>query len=227
MDKITRTLFEIKDEKYKSFQSKLIPTVEKSTVIGVRVPHLRKIAKELLKSGEHHDFISKLPHRYYEENLLHSLILCEIADFEECLHHTEAFLPFVDNWAVCDSLRPKCFKNHKSELLEHIKGYLHSSHSYTVRFGIEMQMVHFLDENFNPDFLKTVSEIKSDDYYVNMMIAWYFATALSKQYETTIQYIEKKTLDLWVHNKTIQKAVESYRIDSKTKEYLKTLKEKH
>lgn len=224
MDKITRTLFEIKDEKYKSFQSKLIPTVDKSTVIGVRVPHLRKIAKELLKSGKHLAFLSGLPHKYYEENLLHSLILCEIADFEECLHHTEAFLPFVDNWAVCDSLRPKCFKNHKSELLEHIKGYLHSSHSYTVRFGIEMQMVHFLDENFNPDFLKTVSEIKSDDYYVNMMISWYFASALTKQYESTVCYIEEKKLHPFVHMKTIQKACESLCIVNERKQYLKTFR---
>ncbi len=224
MTKMTHALFNLKDEKYKDFQSKLMPTINKNTVIGVRVPKLRKIAKELLKSGEYLDFLSELPHEYYEENVLHSLILCEIADFEECLHHTEAFLPFVDNWAVCDSLRPKCFKKHKNELLEHIKIYLHSSHPYTVRFGIEMLTVHFLDENFDIDFLKTVSKIKSDNYYVNMMISWYFATALTKQYESTVPYIEEKKLPSFVHMKTIQKACESLCINKERKQHLKTLK---
>ena len=224
MDKIKHKLLTLKNEKYKDFQSKLIPAIDKNTVIGVRVPELRKIAKELLKSGEYRDFISKLPHRYYEENLLHSLILCGISDFYECLRCTENFLPFIDNWAVCDSLRPKCFKKHKCELYEHIKVYLRSSHAYTVRFGIEMLMVHFLDENFEGDFLKTVSEIKSEDYYVNMMISWYFTTALAKQYESTLPYIEEKRLSSFVHKKTIQKACESFCISKERKQYLKSFK---
>ncbi len=221
---IRSRLFEMKDEKYKTFQSKLIPTVLPENIIGVRIPLLRKFANELMKSGSSDGFISLLPHRFYEENQLHSFIVCGITDFDECISKTNRFLPFVDNWAVCDSLRPKCFKDNKERLLSHAEEYISSSHPYTVRFGIEMLMVHFLDEKFDGIFLKKVSEIKSDDYYVNMMISWFFATALAKQYKSAVKYVENGQLPPFVHRKTIQKACESLCIPEENKQYLKTFR---
>ncbi len=225
-DKIREKLFSLKDLKYRDFSSSLMPTVNPETVIGVRIPRLRKFAKEIATEKDISLFLNTLPHKYFEENNLHAFIIEQTTDFSECIKEIDKFLPFVDNWATCDSMRPKCFKNHREELLEKIDEWLVSSHTYTVRYGIEMLMVYFLDELFCPEYLKKVAEIKSDEYYINMMIAWYFATALAKQYDGTLPYITEKVLPDWVHNKTIQKVVESYRLTREQKEFLKKFKKK-
>ena len=221
---IRERLFELSDEKYAEFQAKLTPTVDKELFIGVRVPNVRKLAKEIFKSGDYKDFLNELPHKYYDENMLHGLLVSEIKDFKLCIDETEKFLPYVDNWAVCDIMSPKCFKKHKEELVPIIKKWLESSEEYTVRFGLEMLMSHYLDEDFDPRYLECAAAVRSDKYYVNMMIAWLFATALAKQWDSTITFIQSKALDTWVHNKTIQKARESYRITPEQKEHLLTLK---
>lgn len=223
---IVNRLFELQDLKYRDFNAKLIPTVDKETVIGVRTPALRKLAKEITGSEEAEAFLKELPHQYYEENNLHGSLVEGIKEYDKCIKELNHFLPYVDNWATCDLMRPKCFKKHLMELLEQIKIWLKSEHIYTVRFAIEMLMTFYLDEAFEPEYLEWVSEIRSEEYYLNMMIAWYFATALAKQYDATIPYIENRKLDKWAHNKTIQKAVESYRITDEQKVYLKTLKRK-
>ena len=198
-----------------------MPNIEKERIIGVRVPQLRALAKKI--KGNTGDFLEKLPHKYYEENNLHAFLLSEIADFDECIKKLNAFLPYVDNWATCDGMKPKCFKKNKEKLLLEIGKWLKSKHEYTVRFGILMLMTHFLDEDFDEKHLEAVSKIKSDKYYINMMIAWYFATALAKQWESAVKYIENDSLSDWVRKKTVQKARESYRITEKQKEYLKNL----
>lgn len=225
MDTVKENLFSLSEAKYRDFQAKLMPTVEKETIIGVRTPLIRQMAKSLSEE-EKADFIKVLPHKYYEENNLHAFIIERIKDFSKCVEELDRFLPYVDNWATCDIMSPKIFKKHKAELLPHIKRWLKSKHVYTVRFGVEMLMSHYLDEDFKPSYLNMVSEVKGDDYYIKMMVAWYFATALAKQYEATLPYIQNKVLSDWTHNKAIQKAVESYRITESQKEYLKTLKVK-
>ena len=226
MTTIQKKLFELRDEEYAKFQSKLTPNVDPKSFIGVRVPECRKLAKELFKDEPEAvaKFLKQLPHKYYDENMLHGLLVSEIKDFDQCIDALEQFLPYVDNWAVCDIMSPKCFKKHKEELLPLIKTWVKSKEEYTIRFGIEMLMSHYLDDDFKPEYLKIVSPVRSDKYYVNMMIAWFFATALTKQWDSSIEYIERKKLDTWVHNKTIQKARESYRITDKQKEYLLSLK---
>ena len=226
MTSIQKKLFELQDKKYAKFQSKLTPNVNPKLFIGVRVPECRKLAKDLNKNETDmvSGFLKKLPHKYYDENMLHGLLVSEIKEFDKCIDSLEAFLPYVDNWAVCDIMSPKCFKKHKSELLPFIKLWTKSSKEYTIRFGIEMLMSHFLDDDFRPELLKIVAAVHSDKYYVNMMIAWFFATALTKQWDSTISYIESGKLDQWVHNKTIQKARESYRISDEQKQYLFSLK---
>ncbi len=209
------------DEKYKSFTAALIPDLSHDLIIGVRTPFLKGLAKELVKEGRGEEFISDLPHKYLEENNLHAFILNLEKDFDKCIDNINVFLPFVDNWATCDGLRPVCFTKNKSELLKHIFFWLESTHPYTVRFGIEMLMCHYLDDDFSTEYLEYVAQIKSDEYYVNMMIAWYFATALAKQWEDTLPYIVENRLSLWVKNKTIQKAGESYRIPVERKSLLK------
>ena len=221
---IKNRLFELRDEKYADFQGKLIPTVDRESIIGVRTPELRKLAKELSGRGDIGEFLSALPHRYFDENQLHAFVISEIKDYEKCAEEVRRFLPFVDNWATCDQLSPKCFKKHRKELIGEIGGWLESKNTYTVRFGIGMLMQHFLDSDFKPEYPAAVSRLRSDEYYINMMIAWYFATALAKQYETALPYIENRALDPWTHNKAIQKAVESRRITPGQKEYLKSLK---
>lgn len=220
---ITEKLLSMKDEQYKAFHSKLMPTVDENRVIGIRIPVLRKFAKEL-SYEQAKEFMSALPHFYYEENNLHAFLIERIGDYDECIKAVNAFLPFVDNWATCDSLRPKVFKKHLPELLEQIKIWITSKETYTVRFGLEMLMCYYLDEAFKPEYLTLAAGVKSEEYYVNMMLAWFFATALAKQYDSAIAFIESNKLDIWVHNKTIQKAVESYRITDEQKVYLKTLK---
>ena len=217
-------LLEFKDLEYKKFHSKLMPTVEKDKIIGIRVPILRKFANEFNKNEYAQTFLNTLPHQYYEENNLHAFLIEKAKDFDTAIALTDLFLPFVDNWATCDMLRPNVFAQNKEKLLTYIKKWIKDKHPYTVRYGIEMLMVHFLGENFSPDFPIEISKIKSTEYYVNMMIAWYFATALSKQYDAILPYFKTPIFDKWTHNKAIQKAIESYRITPEQKAELKQLK---
>lgn len=222
-EEIKNRLFEMQDLKYRDFQAKLMPTVDKETIIGVRTPMLRQFAKELRKEGTE-DFLNSLPHSYYEENNLHGFIVSEIKDYGEAVRRMDEFLPYVDNWATCDSTSPKAFKKHKTELLAEIDRWLKSDKVYTIRFGIEMLMSFYLDDDFKPEYLDKVAAVHHNDYYVKMMAAWFFATALAKQYDATLPIIEKHVLEPWTHNKSIQKAVESYRITDEQKAYLRTLK---
>ncbi len=224
MQSITNQLLSFKDDGYKSFHKKLIPNIDPELIIGIRTPVLKKYADNLLKTQESSLFLNDLPHKYYDENNLHSFLLNKIKDFDTCVTEVERFLPFIDNWATCDGLRPICFKNNTEKLLPYIEKWLKSKEEYTVRFGIEMLMCHYLDEHFSPKFLETVASIKSDKYYVNMMIAWYFATALAKQWECSVVFIKQNKLNTWVHNKTIQKALESYRLSDEQKEILRNYK---
>ena len=227
-DDINRTiraeLVGMRDEKYATFQAKLIPGIDPKAVIGVRTPQLRSYAKKLVKEEGVADFLKVLPHEYFDETQLHAFIISEMKDFDGCLAEVNRFLPYVDNWATCDQLSPKVFGKHKDRLLPQIINWMKSDETYTIRFGIGMLMQHYLDDDFRPEYPQMVAEIRSDEYYVNMMIAWYFATALAKQYQTVLPFIEDRKLDAWTHNKAIQKAVESYRITAEQKEYLKTLK---
>ena len=224
MTEIQKRLFELQDEKYRDFQVKLIPTVDPATVIGVRTPELRKLAKELSKRDDIDAFLETLPHDHFDENQLHAFILSGMKDFTKCMTGVCGFLPFIDNWATCDQLSPKVFGKNKAELLAYINEWLQSDETYTIRFAAGMLMDHFLDDDFDIKYPEMVAGIESDEYYVNMMRAWYFATALAKQYDSVISFIEEKRLDKWTHNKTIQKSVESYRITPEQKAYLKSLK---
>jgi len=224
MTKVQKRLFEVADKQYALFQAKLIPNIPQERVIGVRVPVLRKIAREFEKEPECRDFLNILPHAYYDENMLHSILLSNVKNYEECIAAVEAFLPYVDNWAVCDTLRPKVFGKHKDKLLPRIKDWIASDKTYTCRFGIGMLMMHYLDKDFKPEYLELPQKVDSEEYYVKMMIAWFYATALANQWDATIPYIEEHRLSDWVHKKTIQKACESYRITDEQKAYLKTLR---
>lgn len=219
-------LLALADLSYKDFLSKLVPTLDKDVFIGVRMPILRKYAKGVFGSSGVGEFLSDLPHIYYEENNLHGLLICDFKDFNETVAGLDEFLPYVDNWSTCDMLAPKAFKK-KSELLyPEILRWLESEHIYTKRFAMLMLMKHFLDEDFKPEVLDLVSEIRSDEYYINMMVAWFMATALAKQFEATLPYFENFAMEKWTHNKAIQKSVESFCISDETKVYLKTLKVK-
>lgn len=226
LEEIRKQLFEFQDAKYKDFQKNLIPTVDPESIIGVRTPELRKYAKQLLKENKTDDFLSDLPHKYFDENQLHAFILSELKDYEKCVEEVCRFLPYVDNWATCDQMSPNVFKKHRTELMEYIKQWLKSDKTYTVRFAIGMLMQHYLDDEFDIGYAEMVQEVKSEEYYINMMIAWYFATALAKQYDNILPVLEQNRLDVWTHNKVIQKAVESYRIMPEQKAYLKSLKRK-
>ena len=221
---ITEELFGMQDKQYRDFQAKLIPTVGKDRIIGVRTPALRKMAKQMIKQNEAEEFIKTLPHRFFDENQLHAFIISEEKELGKCMSETERFLPYIDNWATCDQLSPKVFKKHKDELLPHIKWWIKSDETYTVRFAVGMLMQHFLDESFDLEYPRMVAGVSSEEYYINMMLAWYFATALAKQYNDIIPFIEDRRLSPWVHNKAIQKSVESYRITSEQKEYLRSLR---
>ena len=228
-DRIREELFALQDKKYRDFQAKLIPTVDPETVIGVRTPQMRKLAKRLYKETDPEElevFLNEMPHKYFDENQLHAFLISEEKDYDRCVAQVNDFLPYIDNWATCDQLSPKVFKKHRGELLSQIREWISSDRTYTIRFGIGMLMQHYLDEDFEPSYPEMVAQVRSEEYYVNMMIAWYFATALAKQYETAVTYIEEQKLDVWTHNKAIQKARESYRITPEQKEYLKTLKRK-
>ena len=225
-DEIIEELFKLQDKEYRDFQGKLIPSKTVDDMIGVRTPELRKYAKELLKREDVEDFLQILPHQYFDEFQLHAFIISGIKDFDKCINAVSWFLPYVDNWATCDQLSPKVFKKHHGELMKYIKTWIKSDETYTVRFAIGMLMEHFLNEDFDEKYPKMVAKVRSEEYYINMMIAWYFATALAKQYDVILPYIEEQKLDKWTHNKAIQKAVESSRITAEQKEYLKTLKVK-
>ena len=223
-DEIVAELFRLQDKKYAAFQAKLIPTVEAERIIGVRTPELRSFAKRLFKDGDTVLFLECLPHKYFDENQLHAFVISLEKDFNKCIAEVEAFLPFIDNWATCDQLSPKAFKKEPEKLLPYIDTWIRSDRVYTVRFAIGMLMEHFLGERFHPKYADMVAAVRSDEYYINMMVAWYFATALAKQYASILPYLEGKKLDDWTHNKTIQKSVESNRISDEQKAYLKTLK---
>ena len=223
-DEIRDELFKMQDTEYRDFNSKLIPTVKKEDMIGIRTPELRKYAKKLIKSEEMEEFLHSLPHKYFDENQLHVFIISEIKDFKICMDELINFLPYLDNWATCDQLSPKIFKKYRNDLLPHIYEWLKSDKTYIVRFGIGMLMEHFLDEDFKPEYPELVAAVRSEEYYINMMTAWYFATALAKQYESILPFIEGNKLDTWTHNKSIQKAIESNRINAEQKSYLKVLK---
>lgn len=224
MTEIQQRLFALQDAGYRDFHAALMPTVDKTLVIGVRMPALRALAKELKGTELAADFMAALPHKYYEENNLHAALIGHIRDFQPCLTALERFLPYVDNWATCDMMNPRALAKDKAALLERIRLWLQSGHTYTVRFGMEMLMNHFLEEDFREEYPALVASVQSEEYYVRMMQAWYFATALAKQYEAAVTYLEQRRLGAWVHNKTIQKARESFRVSQEQKEYLKSLK---
>ena len=217
-------LFALQDLEYRAFHSRLMPTVDPETIIGVRTPELRKLARGFAREPEAAAFLQTLPHRYYEENNLHGFLIETIKDFDQCIGALDAFLPYVDNWATCDLMSPKVLKQDLPRLLTHIRRWMASGHVYTIRFGMEMLMRYYLDEAFRPEYLDWVAAVHSEEYYVNMMIAWFFAEALAKQYDAALPYLLKHRLDVWTHNKAIQKARESYRITPEQKAYLKTLK---
>ncbi len=219
-----RNMYDLQDLKYRDLQIRIIPTINPESVIGVRTPELRRMAKDFLKDGNYKGFLKELPHKYFEENQLQAFIISGIKDLKECMAELEQFLPYVDNWATCDQMSPKIFKKHRDVLFTHIKAWIKSERPYIVRFGVGMLMEHFLDEDYDPKYPEMVAELRSEEYYVNMMIAWYFATALSKQYESVLPYIEQKRLGDWTHNKAIQKCLESRRITEEQKHYLKSLK---
>ena len=226
-DEITTKLFSLQDTAYRDFQVKLIPGMDAQKEIGVRTPELRKLSKELAKREDIREFLNDLPHQYFDENQLHAFILSGEKDFEKCMEDLERFLPYVDNWATCDQMSPKVFRKNRKKLLESINRWIGSEHTYTVRFAIKMLMEHFLDEDFDSIYPEMVATVRSEEYYIRMMIAWYFATALAKRYDAVLPYLKQEKLDVWTHNKAIQKAVESYRITEEQKIYLKSLKRKN
>lgn len=221
---ITDTLFSAREPDFAAFTAKTVPNLPPELFIGVRTPALRTLAKQLAKQPNTAEFLHALPHRYFEENQLHAFVISLEKDFGCCLAETEAFLPYVDNWATCDQLSPQVFARHTDALLPHIRAWMQSPHTYTVRFGIGMLMRYYLDDAFSPEYAEAVAAVRSEEYYINMMCAWYFATALAKQYDAVIGYLTARRLPVWVHNKTIQKAVESYRITPEQKAFLRTLR---
>ncbi len=224
MTELQEKLFYMRDEKYKEFFSALVPNIDKRRIIGVKTPQLKSLAKEFYQSSEAGEFLNSLPHEYYEENNVHGFMIERMKDFELCIAETEKYLPYIDNWSSCDQLRPPVFKKHRPELMEKIRQWLSSEEVYTVRFAVGMLMVHFLDEDFSPEYLELAGKIQSEEYYVNMMLAWYFATALAKQYDSVLPYLTERKLTPFVHNKAIQKAVESRRVSDERKAFLRTLK---
>ncbi|MBR2283805.1 MAG: DNA alkylation repair protein [Ruminococcus sp.] len=224
MDSITEKLFELSDEKYRDFQSKLIPGIDSGSMIGVRTPQLKRLAKELTRQGLPEGFLSQLPHRYFDEYQLHAFVISGIKGYDQALSRVDELLPYVNNWATCDQLSPAAFRKEHDRLIWDIRRWISSDRVYTIRFGLRMLMCHFLDDDFREEYLELAAGVKSDEYYVNMMIAWFFATALAKQYDSAVRILESGVLEKWVHNKTIQKACESYRVPDERKTYLKMLR---
>ena len=221
---IREELFSLQDPGYRDFQGMLIPSNKDASMIGVRTPELRRLARAYAGREDIGEFLDDLPHQYFDENQLHAFIISGIKDYEKCVKEVIRFLPYVDNWATCDQMSPKVFRKHRQELAEQAEEWIGSDHTYTVRFGIKMLMDHFLEEEFDLMYPEMVAQVRSEEYYIRMMVAWYFATALAKQYDAVLPFIENRRLDPWTHNKTIQKAVESYRVTPEHKEYLKSLK---
>ena len=221
---VQKRLFEMRDTGYRDFHARLIPTVKKEKIIGIRTPMIRKFAKEFGKTEESEMFLKALPHQYYEENNLHGLLIEQIRDYDKCLGELECFLPHIDNWATCDLLALHMMKKHRDIFIREIYRWMESDKPYIIRFGISMLMRHYLDEGFKPEYPEKVAAIRSEEYYVNMMRAWYFATALAKQYEKILPFLEEQRMDIWTHNKTIQKSIESYRITQEQKDHLRTLR---
>ena len=226
LEEIRAALLAQGNENFREFNAKLMPGTDINRVIGVKTPELKALAKQYAKRPEIGGFLEDLPHAYFEENQLHAFLLCEIKDFDACLAGVERFLPYIDNWATCDQLSPKVFQKRSRDLLPHIETWIGSGETFTIRFGVLCLMRYFLDADFAPAYPDRVAAIRSEEYYVNMMRAWYFATALAKQYEAILPYLENDRLDVWTHNKSIQKARESYRITPEQKAYLNTLKRK-
>ena len=226
MNQIQKVLFDNQDKDYRDFTAKLIPNISKDKIIGVRLPFIKKYEKELYKNNSYKEFLSTLPKEYQEEYLLYGYITEQIKDFDECISYIENYLPYVDNWAVSDTPNPKAFRKNKEKLLPYIKKWIKTNETYKIRFGVKCLMAYYLDADFDKSYLDIVSNIKSEEYYVNMMVAWYFATALAKQWGDTIKVIESNKLSIWVHNKAIQKAKESFRVSEENKEYLSRLKRK-
>ena len=224
IQKVQQDLFTMQDLKYRDFHAKLMPTVDKDSVIGVRVPMLRAYAKKFGKTEEAKQFLEILPHQYYEENNLHGLLIDQMKDYELCIEELIRFLPYINNWATCDILSVKAVKGHLDSYIKNIYQWLESDYTYTIRFGINMLMRYYLEEEFKIEYPEKVAAIRSEEYYVNMVRAWYFATALAKKYDQVLPFLEEQKMDVWTHNKTIQKAIESYRITLEQKEYLRTLK---
>jgi 3-methyladenine DNA glycosylase AlkD len=225
MQEIIEFLYENSEDKYAIFQRKLIPNIASERIIGVRTPILRGYARQLIKEQRDEHFLEELPHSLFEENQLHAFIISDIKDYGKCITELEHFMPYIDNWATCDQTSPKVFKRHKEQLLPYIYKWLESEHTYMVRFAIGMLMQHYLDDEFNVEYINRVTCIRSEEYYINMEIAWYMATALAKQWDSAVGYIENRLMTKWVHNKTIQKAVESRRISEEKKAYLRSLKQ--
>ena len=221
---VEEELFKLQDKKYQKLQVNLVPNVDKETILGVRVPEIRKLAKKYKNDDSVNEFLKELPHKYYDENLLHGLIISEIKDYDRCIEEVEMFLPYVDNWAVCDTMSPKIFAKNKDKLIIMIKKWIKSSELYTCRFGIRMLMNHFLKDDYKDEYLELPAAIHTDEYYLKMMVAWFYATALAYRWDDTIKYLDEKKLDKWTHNKTIQKAIESYRITDSQKDYLRKIK---
>ena len=219
-------LNEHKDAKYQAFQSKLVPNIPPESILGVRTPDMRKIAKEVHQAAEAEAFLRELPHKFYEENLVHFFLIALIKDFDACIRETERFLPYVDCWPVCDQSSPKVFTKNHEKLLPYVKKWIASDHVYTSRFGMRMLMNEYLGEDFKKEYPALVAAKTGDDYYLKMMVAWYFATALAKQYDACVPFLENGSLETWTHNKAIQKALESFRVTEEHKSYLKTLKRK-
>ena len=217
-------LLTVKDYEYREFQVKLVPNISPDSILGVRTPDMRKIAKEVSQSDERDSFLKELPHKYYEENLVHFFIISTIKDFDECIAAVETFLPYIDCWPVSDQSSPKVFKKNHNKLLPYIRKWIASDHVYTARFGIRMLMNEYLGDDFKEEYLELAASNKGEDYYLKMMVAWYFATALAKRYDESVKYIEERKLDEWVHKKAIQKAVESYRVSDEHKQYLKSFR---
>lgn len=221
---ILEQLYALQDTGYADFQSGLVPNIPRERFIGVRMPNMRRLAKQMAKEDAAQAFMAAVPHTYYDENILHALLICEKRDYEACVQAIDAFLPYVDNWAVCDILSPKALSKNKPDLLNHIRRWIASAHPYTCRFGMEMLMTHYLDAEFKTEYLDWVADIRSEEYYLRMMQAWFFATALAKQYDAALPYIENRRLDKWTHNKAIQKSIESFRVSDEHKAYLRGLR---
>ena len=224
IEEIRAELSRLQDTTYREMQVRIIPTVKPESVVGVRTPELRRMAQKYAQAEDVDVFLNDLPHAFFEENQLHAFILSGMKDYDACLEKLNRFLPYVDNWATCDQMSPKVFRKHREELLNSIREWIGSKETYTIRFGIGMLMEHYLDGDFDPAYPEMAAGVRSEEYYVNMMTAWYFATALAKQYDAVLPYIEEHRLDDWTHNKAIQKAIESYRIAPERKDYLRTLK---